>query len=142
MGRHNGFLNAEGKIYAIQKLRQMINDGHRPAPPAVRKLRPAQYIGPLKRGWWLEPRTAEELAELLARGVVIAEGVMDPEGRVGFGRSERAEPRKGVSPGRREGISVTTHERRPIVETPPQPPEPMPPQPEPPPPDGPEPPQA
>src|SRR3989442_11747000 len=65
-------------------------------------LRPAQYIGPLKRGWWLEPRTAEELAELLARGVVIAEGVMDPEGRVGFGRSERAEPRKGVSPGRRE----------------------------------------
>ena len=89
----------------------------------------------------LEPRTAEELAELLARGVVIAEGVMDPEGRVGFGRSERAEPRKGVSPGRREGISATTHERRPIVETPPQPPKPEPPEPEPPMPGEPEPPQ-
>ena len=66
---------------------------------------------------------------------------MDPEGRVGFGRSERAEPRKGVSPGRREGISATTHERRPIVETPPQPPEPEPPEPEPPKPGEPEPPQ-
>ena len=25
-------------------------------------MRPQQYMGPLRRGWWLQPHTAEELA--------------------------------------------------------------------------------
>jgi len=33
------------------------------------------YTGPLRRGWWLQPHTADELAELLALAVVKAEAV-------------------------------------------------------------------
>jgi hypothetical protein len=36
-GGHNGFLNAEEKIDAIQALRRMISAGHRPDPAAVRE---------------------------------------------------------------------------------------------------------
>jgi hypothetical protein len=54
-----------------------LNEARGRAALAGRKLRgPArseQYSGPLKRGWWLEPHTADELAELLALAVVKAE---------------------------------------------------------------------
>jgi hypothetical protein len=37
--------------------------------------RAQQVTGPLRRGWWLQPHTAEALAELLALAVVKAEAV-------------------------------------------------------------------
>jgi hypothetical protein len=32
-----------------------------------------QYTGPLRRGWWMQPSAAEQLSDLLARGVIAAE---------------------------------------------------------------------
>jgi hypothetical protein len=37
--------------------------------------RAQQLTGPLRKGWWLQPHAAEELAELLALGVVNAEAI-------------------------------------------------------------------
>jgi hypothetical protein len=35
----------------------------------------ATVHGPLRQAWWLQPHAAEELAELLALGVVKAEAI-------------------------------------------------------------------
>jgi hypothetical protein len=56
-----------------------LNEARGRAALAGRKLRgPArseQYSGPLKRGWWLEPHSADDLSELLALAVVEAEAL-------------------------------------------------------------------
>jgi hypothetical protein len=38
-------------------------------------MRPQQYTGPLRRGWWLQPHAADALSELLALAVVKAEAI-------------------------------------------------------------------
>jgi hypothetical protein len=53
-----------------------LNAAHAKAALTGRKLNgpmPAQqYTGPLRRGWWLQPSAAEQLADLLGRAVVEA----------------------------------------------------------------------
>jgi hypothetical protein len=37
-----------------------------------------QFTGPLRKGWWLQPHAAEELAELMALAVVKAKAISIP----------------------------------------------------------------